>query len=150
MAYLISTKADLTPHTYSEIIDEITRNTDSIVNMAISSALGEAKGYLSRYDLPKIFGTSTADPTVPADQLETLKGFLRDIAMWKVAKLSNPNINMELLKTGYEEAIAWLHKIQKGQVDPEGWPYKEDDISTPGNENYGIQWSSNTKRTQHF
>jgi hypothetical protein len=123
---------------------------DNIVTTGISSAIDEAKGYLNRFDLVAIFGTADDDPTVAAPQLEHLKSVVKELACWKLIKLANPNVDLKLFRTGYEDAIAWLTKVQKGQVDPEGWPYKPDDPATPGNENSGIQWSSNKKRTQHF
>jgi len=149
MPFLV--KADFKTHIYAEIVDAITRIDDTIVDKAISSAIGEAKSYLSRYDLVAIFGVvGGADPTVAATVTEHLKNIVKDIASWHMCKLGNPNIDLKLFRTGYEDAIAWLTKVQKGQADPDGWPYKADDLATPGNENTGIQWSSNPKRTQHF
>lgn len=135
---------------YAEVIAEITRSNDAIINKAITVAVSEAKSYLSRFDLLQIFGDADTEPTVEEDQLAVLKDFVKDIACWKLTKLCNANINLELAKTSYDDAIKWLTKVQRGDADPEGWPYKADDPDTDVNENAAVQWSSNPKRTQHF
>jgi hypothetical protein len=149
MPFLV--RDDLTTHLNDEIIDEITRADDTKADKAIAAAVGEAKSYLSRFDLLKIFGDSTTDPVVPEEQLATAKDFIKQIACWKLIKISNPNVNMELFKTGYEEAIAWFKRIQSGGADPEGWPYKVDDSATKTyDENSTIQFTSNIKRSNHW
>lgn len=124
-----------------------TTNPDLIVTTTIASAIAEAKGYLSRFDLLALFGDADTEPTV---EDEHLKSIVKSLACWKLITLANPNVDLKLFRTMYEDAIKWLQQVQKGQADPEGWPYKADDPETPGNENSGIQWSSNTKRKQHF
>lgn len=143
MPFLV--KADFNTHIYEEIIDEITRTDDTIITKGIDAAIGEAKTYLSRYDRTALF-----TPTVSDALIEHLRSVVKDIAAWHMVKLANPNIDLKLFRTNYEDAIKWLEKVQKGQADPEGWPYKTDDPATPGNENSGVQWSSNQKRNQHF
>jgi hypothetical protein len=148
MPFLV--KSDFKTHLYAEVIAEITRDDDTIIDTGIKVAVSEAKSYLSRYDLLKIFGEGATEPTVSEDKLSVLKDFVKDIACWKIVKLCNANVDLKLFKTLYDDAILWLTKVQKGGADPEGWPYKVDDSGTPGNENTGIQWSSNVKRTQHY
>ncbi len=120
---------------------------DVIVTNAINAGIAEVKSYLNRFDLVKLFGVGETAPTVTD---EHLKNITKDVAAWHLVKLSNPNVDLKLFRTGYEDAIAWLKLVQKGQADPDGWEYKEDDAATPGNENSSIQWSSNAKKTQHF
>lgn len=47
---------------------------------------------------------------------------VKDIAVWHFITLANPDTNMQLRKTRYDEAIAWLKDIQKGQVIMKSWP----------------------------
>lgn len=148
MPFLV--KDDLKTHLNIEIIDEITRADDTKAAKAITAAIGEAKGYLSRFDLLKIFGDSDTEPVVTAEFLETAKDFIKQMACWKLIKLGNPNVNLELFKTGYEEAVKWFDKIQQGKIEPEGWPYKTDDPETTNDENSFVQFSTNPKRTNHF
>ncbi len=144
MAFL--TKTDLTPPMYQEVIDEITRTDDTIVNKAIASAVGEMKGYLNRYNLLAIFGSSTINPTFTDEYLSTLG---KDIACWQLIKLSNPNINLELFRTAYEDAIKYLVRVMKGETDPP-WPLRLDDPTTPLDESGNIYASYNAKRTNHY
>lgn len=120
---------------------------DLIVVKGINSAIAEAKSYLNRYDLLKLFGDDETDPVVES---EHLKNLVKDIACWHLIRLANPNVNLELFRTNYQDAIKFLEKVMKGQADPDGWPYKEDDPETANDESSGVQWESNPKRVQHF
>lgn len=145
MAFII--KDDLQAGVYSEVIDEITRADDAIVDKAINAGIAEVKSYLSRYDTVTLFDGSTLDETIT----EHLRNICIDVIKWQLFKLSNPNIDLKLARTNYEDVIAWLTKVQKGQADPVGWPYKPDDSATTNfNENATVQWSSNKKRRQSF
>ncbi|MBT1702947.1 phage protein Gp36 family protein [Chryseosolibacter indicus] len=145
MPFLV--KDDLKTHLYPEIVEEITRADDTIVERAISSAIAEVKSYLNRYDLFKLFGDAETEPEVFSEHLRNL---CIDVASWHLVKLANPNINLELMRSVYSDAIKFLEKVMKGQADPEGWPYKPDDPTTPEDENTSVQWSSNRKRSNHF
>jgi phage gp36-like protein len=123
----------------------ISIDPDLIVTKGINVAIAEVKSYLSRYDLTVLFGDDL-DETIT----EHLKNITKDVACWQLIRLSNPSIDLKLFRTNYEDAIKWLEKVQRGSVDPEGWPYKSDDPATKGNENSGVQWSSNKKRRQSF
>ena len=144
------TQTDLTPPLYQEIIDEISRADATIVERAINTGIDEAKGYLSRFDLLKIFGDSQTSPEVDEQYLYTLKAKTKDIIAWELVKLANPNVNIELMRTAYKDAIEWFMKVQSGKVDPAGWPYKADDPTTDFDEGSTIQSSYNPKQTQHF
>lgn len=149
MPFLV--KADFKSHLYAEVIDNITRADDTVLDTAIKAAVAEAKMYLSRYDLSALFGTNGNDPTVSAVYLDHLKNMVKDIAAWHLVKLANPNVDLKLFRTLYEDAIKLLEKIMRGQAVPEGWPYKADDVATEGyNENASVQFITNTKRTQLF
>jgi phage gp36-like protein len=144
-------KADFKTHLYAEVIDNITRADDTVLDKAISAGIAEVKMYLSRYDLLALFGTALVDPTVEATKLEHLKNLTKDVASWHLVKLANPNVDLKLFRTLYEDAIKLLEKIMNGKAQPEGWPFKADDPLTEGfNENAFVQAFSNTKRTQHF
>lgn len=141
------TKDNLTTHIYPEILDEITRGDDTKATTAISNAITEVKAYLGKYDLLKLFGSETAEPTVTD---EWLKDLVKDVACWRLIKLANPNIDVAMLRTGYEDTIKTLDKIQKGLIDPEGWPYKPINPQTNFPEGSSVAYSSNTKRRNHF
>jgi len=135
------TKADLTTHIYPEITDLITRSDDSLLDKAIAMGEGEAKSYLNRYDLTTLFGGTFTD--------EFLKGIVKDIISWHIIKLANPNINMELFRTSYEDAIRFLEKVMKGLTDP-GWPLRPDDPTTPIDDAGNVEYRTNPKRRNSF
>jgi hypothetical protein len=145
MLYLNS--GDLQTHVYEEVRNAIARSSDDIINNAIAAAVREAKGYLSRFDLIKLFGTDTEAATVTD---ENLKWHVTSIAVWKLCVLSNVNLNLDVIKILHQDAIDYLKDIQAGKSDPEGWIYKTDDPDSDYNENSQVQYTTNTKRRQHF
>jgi hypothetical protein len=118
---------------------------DTLITRFINTGIAEVKSYLSRYDTATLFAGSL-DPTIT----EYLKTICIDVICWRMVKLSNVNIDLKLLRTGYEDAITWLKLVQQGKADPSGWPYPADDPTTKFKENEPVQWSSNCKRTQFF
>ena len=110
------TPLDFNTHLYAELIEAIDRNDEDILNDAIASAEGEAMGYLSRFDVDVLFAA------MDDDRDATLLMYLKDMAVWHFITLANPNTNMELRKTRYDDAIQWLKGIQSGKIVPRGWP----------------------------
>ncbi len=144
MSYLLV--GDLDSIIYSENRDEIVRSDNSIIYQAIESAIGEAKSYMARFDLLKIFGNDDTDPVVTD---EHLKAKVKDLVLWQLVKLGNPNIKVDMARTCYEDAIKWFEKIAISKVVP-GWPMPADDADTDVNENDSIQWDSEDKRQNHY
>lgn len=157
MEYL--NKSDLQTHIYGENIDTITRCEDTVVTRAISAGIAEAKSYLSRYNVAYLFwdGITVPDPVpswwyigIKPITDENLKNKVKDLAAWHLVKLANPNINLELFRTAYEDAIDWFKLVQSGKATPQDWPRQVDDPDTPYAEGGSIQWTSNPKRSNHF
>jgi phage gp36-like protein len=108
--------ADLKTHLYGEQITVISRNDSDLMDSAINAAEGEAKGYLSRYDIAVIFAKTGATRD------ETLLMFLKDIATWNFITLANANADMDFRESRYKQAVAWLKGVQAGKIVPFGWP----------------------------
>ncbi|MGQ0740207.1 MAG: phage protein Gp36 family protein [Bacteroidota bacterium] len=144
MPYLV--QADLKTHVYAEIITEISRSDNTICPIAITEAIATAKGYLSRFNRTKLFDPDATGFVNDPQLLAVVK----DITVWRMIRLANPNLSVELARTNYEDAIAWLKDVQKGVVDPDGWPYVDDDEDTDGDESAAIRYMSNEKRTNHY
>jgi phage gp36-like protein len=144
MAYLV--ESEFKTHIYSETITSITRGDATIMPIAINEAIIAAKGYLSRFNRTKLF-----DPTATGfiDDVQ-LKAAVKDIAVWRLIRLANPNLSVEQCRTNYEDAINWLKDIQKGVVDPENWPYVDDDEDTDRTESDDVWQISNDKRSNHY
>lgn len=121
MAYL--TKEELTTHLRSESIASIIRDDDALAKSAIDSAISEAKGYLSRFDTNAIFSATGSDRN------ELLLTFVKDISIWHLVNIVNPNIEMKLRQDRYERAVDWLKDVQKGRVEPDLPKAKDVDTS---------------------
>lgn len=145
MPYLV--KADLRTEIYVENMDEIIREDSAIVIDAINSAIDEAKSYLQRFDLLKIFGTDVVAPTYVN---AALKKKIKFIAVWWLVSLANPNVKIELARTNYEDTIRWLEKISKREINP-GFPLPTDDEDTTDtDESNSVEWDSEVKRKNHY
>lgn len=140
-------KADLYTHIYEEIIETISRENDTIVTTALNAAEREVASYLSKFDLLQLFGDNATPPTI---EDAFLKQLCVSVAAWNFCKRDNPNINLEMLRTNYEDAIKTLEKIQSGKMDPE-WPRRQDNPDTTGfSESQTINWSANKKLSHDF
>lgn len=124
--------------------EDYTEKTEAgidLVQDAIDRGESEARSYLNRYNLTTMFNTAYTD--------KFLRGLVKDIVCWHIIKLANPNIDMALFRTLYEDAIKTLEKVMKGLIDPQ-WPLREDDAATIGDEAGNVYWSSETKRSNHY
>lgn len=134
-------KQDLELAIYGEITNEITRNNDDIINAKIQVGTGEVYSYLNRFDTDTMFSIDFED--------DLLKQLCVNVIAWHLISLCSPNINIEMIRTNYDDAIEFLEKVQKGTVRPK-WPLRADDPETPMDEAGNIQWSSNKKRNNHY
>lgn len=131
--------ADLTTHLYNEQITAISRNDATLINKAIKAAIGEAKGYLSRYDIDTIFAETGEDRD------ETLLMWLKDIATWHFITLANANADMEFRESRYKQGIDWLKAVQSGKIVPYGWP-----LTTVPDQDQIFHVTSDKKRITNF
>lgn len=144
MPYLLA--GDLNTRIYSENIDQIVRSDNSIIYEAIDSAIAEAKTYLARYDLMKIFGDNDNDPQY---ENADLKNKVKSLAIWQLVALGQANIKMDVARTNYEDAIHWFEKVAASKINP-GFPMPQDDPATDYREDETIQWDSELKRDNHY
>ena len=141
--------ADLKTHIYAEIITEITRADSTIVTKAIDAGINEVKIYLERYDKVQLFGDANLDSAATIND-EFLRDLCKDVIMWKLIKLANPNVDSGHIRQSYEDALETLKRIQKGVAAPPGWPYLDTtgDAATPPGNYITIQ--ANPKRTNDY
>lgn len=137
---------DMDTHIYAENMNEITRDNDAIITAAIAAAISEAKSYLSRFDLLKIFGDDLTEPVHTDDNLWNK---VKDLALWQLVTLGQANIKIDLARTRYEDAIRWFEKVSEHKINP-GLPMPGDDAETSTNESGSIDWNSLPKRNNHF
>lgn len=112
-------KEDLTTHLYQDQITVISRSDEDLLTKAIAAAVGQAKGYLSRFNIEELF--SAEDDA----RDETLLMYLKDMATWHFITLANAGADLEFRENRYKQAIAELGKIQSGRTVPYGWPLNE-------------------------
>lgn len=135
---------------YPELIKKITRDDHVAAELQILAAESLVKSYMSKYDLDAIFGTTESEPTFKGSDVNLIKKVVKIIASYYLVRLSNPNVNIELYRADYEDAIDWLKDLQAGNVNPK-LPYLPDDPDTPEDESAGdVWWNSNVKRKQNF
>lgn len=132
---------ELKTHVRSESMASIIRSDETIGQAAIDGAMVEAKGYLTRFNTALIFGAVTDERN------QLLLIFVKDIAVWHLVNLCNPNIDLKLRKERYDRAIKWLEGVQKGMIVPDLPLAVDDDGNTSGDI---IRYGSNQKRKQHF
>lgn len=109
-------KDDLKTHLYAEQITVISRSDEELLDEAIAAAIGQAKGYLSRFDINTLFSATLGDRD------KTLLMYLKDLATWHFITLANAGADLEFRESRYKQAIAELGKIQSGKTVPFGWP----------------------------
>jgi len=137
---------DLYSRIYEEAVDEITRENEALAQRAINAAISEAKMFLSRYDVAALFGTADTDPTVQDD---FLKNIVIDIAVWRLVLLCNVGIDYDRTERCYEMTIRNLRDIQKGNANPDGWPYR-DTTGQTAPQGSSVDASYNKKRGNDF
>jgi len=121
MAFI--SKSDLSQDIYSEILSGLTRSSDEKITTACAEAVAEINGYVcARYDTAALFAAPAPEGEPVGEPVEsrnlTILAIARTIAIYKLYKVCN-KMN-ELARVEYEDAIALLLRIQKGQFILEG------------------------------
>lgn len=135
------TVSDFNTHIYAELINAISRDNPEILMSALDAAVQEVKGYLGRYNTQTLFSAAGGN----RDSL--LLMVLKDVASWHFIALANANIDLELRKTRYDDAINRLKDIQSGKVVYPDWPLADTDEPSSGD---NWQVGSRTKRNTHY
>ena len=125
---------------HREIIDAITREDNSILDICEDRAIEEMKSYMAgRYDVDRIFA-ARGEERHPLILMMCL-----DIAVYHIYSLGNPAKMSSLRENRYERAVEWLKGIQKGNVVINGAPTLQDENKTE----YYL-FGGNRKRCNHL
>ena len=138
---------------YKEICDLITRDDDNVVKMQILAAQSLAATYLFKYNLKEVFGDDTTEPIEePSVKCPALEQIIIVIACYYLVRQASPNIDTEIYREDYKQAIGLLEAIRDGQNNLTELNYVSDDPETPEDESNttGVTWSSNPKRKNFF
>jgi hypothetical protein len=137
MAFL--TEAELKTRAHLEIITAITRDDSTIVPIIISESISLMKGYLSsRYDVGTIFQATGVDRD------EVVLKMLKDIVLYAIYSLGNPQMMTKIVKDNFEAAMDWLKGVQSQKINPD-LPVM--DASNPVTY---VRAGSNPRRKSHY
>lgn len=137
-------KADFDATVHREILDAITRQDETAIEICTERAISEMRCYLSgRYDCDAVFSASGTG----RNQLVLM--MLTDIAIYHLFCIHNPMKLSAMRKDRYERAVEWLKAVRRGDISVDGLPQaqKSPEQATASSP---YQMRSNPKRRNHF
>ena len=112
MAFL--TEAELKTRSHLAIIQAITEDDNTIVPIIISESISLMKGYLSaRFDVLAIFEKTGADRD------EVVLKMLKDIVLYGIYSLGNPQMMTKVVQDNKDGAMEWLKGVQAQKINPD-------------------------------
>ena len=127
---------------HQEILNAVTREDDAIVEVCEDQAIAEMRGYLeSRYDCDKIFAARGNERNA------LILMFAKDITIYHVMCVHNPQKFAEIRKDRYERAIEWLKGVSRLEISIADVPLLDKDTLK---EKMPLQMRSNPKRVTHY
>lgn len=128
-----------------DILNPMVRNDQQAIEDAETMAIEEVKGYLSsRYNVDEIFSATGEDRNA------FIVMVVKDIAIYHLSCLHNPQKFSQIRQTRYDQAIDKLERTQNGKYSPVGLPVKVFEPATHDTPEGGYLLSSNPKRDNHF
>lgn len=127
---------------HREILDALTRDDNSIVEICEDRAIAEMRCYLSkRYDCDRIF---SADGN---GRNQLILMMVLDIAVYHIFCIHNPQKLSQIRKDRYERAVEWMKAVANEDISIEGAPLlpEEERISSSS-----FRIHSNPKRVCHM
>lgn len=127
---------------HREILDALTREDNSIVEVCEDRAIAQTRCYLSkRYDCDAIFSA------VGNDRNQLVLMMVIDIAVYHIFCIHNPQKLSQMRKDRYERAIEWLKAVADEDISIDGAPLlpQEDRASKSS-----FRIHSNPKRISHM
>ena len=127
---------------HRDILDALTREDASLVEICEDRAIAEMRCYLSgRYDCDAIFSASGAE----RHQLVLMMAL--DIAIYHIFSIHNPVKLSQLRKDRYERATEWLKAVAAGTISIDGAPLATEEKQIAAQP---FRIVSNPKRHNHF
>ena len=127
---------------HCEILDALTRDDASVVEICEDRAIAEMRCYLSgRYDCDRLFSASGDK----SNQLVLM--MVIDIAVYHIFCIHNPQKLSQIRKDRYERAVEWMKAVAKAAISIEGAPLLPEG-QRPASPLFRI--SSNPKRASHL
>ena len=127
---------------HREILDALTREDESIVEICEDRTLAEMRGYLSRrYDCDRLFAATGRE----RNQLVLMMAV--DITVYHIFCIHNPQKLSQVREDRYERAVEWMKAVADEDISIEGAPLLPEE-QRAGRSDFRIQ--SNRKRTNHW
>lgn len=127
---------------HREILDALTRDDNSIVEICEDRAIAEMRCYLSkRYDCDRIFSAEGND----RNQLILM--MVLDIAVYHIFCIHNPQKLSQIRKDRYERAVEWMRVVSAENISIEGAPLLPEEERKSGS---SFRIKSNPKRISHM
>ena len=127
---------------HREILDALTREDDSLLEVCEDQAVAEMRGYLSaRFDCDRIF-SATGEQRHPLVLM-----FAKDITLYHVFCVHNPQKISKIRIDRYSRSLEWLKGVAKYEISVEGLPLKDSEESWKASP---FQMRSNPKRNTRY
>lgn len=127
---------------HRDILDALTREDASLVEICEDRAIAEMRCYLSgRYDCDAIFSASGEE----RHQLVLMMAL--DIAIYHIFSIHNPMKLSQLRKDRYERAVEWMKAVAAGTISIDGAPLSSEERQIAAQP---FRIVSNPKRHNHF
>lgn len=127
---------------HRDILDALTREDASLVEICEDRAIAEMRCYLSgRYDCDAIFSASGTE----RHQLVLMMAL--DIAIYHIFSIHNPMKLSQLRKDRYERAVEWMKAVAAGTISIDGAPLATEERQIAAQP---FRIVSNPKRHNHF
>lgn len=127
---------------HREILDALTREDNSLVEICEDRAIIEMRGYLSRrYDCNKVFSASGNERN------ELILMMAIDITVYHIFCIHNPRNISQVRKDRYDRAKEWLISVATEEISIDGAPLLPEE-ERRAKSTFLIK--SNRKRVNHY
>lgn len=134
--------SDYDASVHREILDALTREDDSLIEICEDRAIAEARCYLAkRYDCDAIFSAQGAG------RHQLILMMVLDIAIYHIFCIHNPQKLSPMRKARYERAVEWLKAVASEELSVDGAPLLPPEERTSGTM---FSITSNPRRVSHL
>lgn len=127
---------------HREILDALTREDESLLEVCEDQAVAEMRGYLSaRFDCDRIFSA------IGEQRHPLVLMYAKDITLYHVFCIHNPQKISKIRIDRYNRSLEWLKGVAKYEISVEGLPSKDNEESRKASP---FQMRSNPKRNTRY
>lgn len=144
------TKEELKTVAYEYQVTQITEADDDIVSTAIAVGSKEVKGYLKRNNKKEyndgriVYDADAVFAATGTNRDELILQYVKICALWHLIILCNVDMLYEHVKERYDRCIAYLVKVNKGDVTLD-LPIMEIPVDADDNSGKPFRFGSRTK-----